>query len=325
MSQQALADFSGLNVARLEDGRFKPSRATLQELAAILGADLSMLCRLAEVPTPDQWISSRLTREVLTREYVEGGKSAPAVAAQFEVSTATVQKYVRRHGLPSHPLGQHRRKFRAVDPVPFVGPASEWHAYWLGFFAADGCVWADYGGPLLRLRLKADDADHLHGFVKGVGSDTPVKEFRTTQGRRVAQVEFSGRPLVEVLCRWGIGPRKTLTVPFPRQLSGSFRAAFIRGYFDGDGSIYWRQRGGHRAAQCKFTSGSRDMIVGLRDALTEEGVVLGPVQAGTGRALVLPVLTAKPNLRRFAEYLYDGATAYLPRKRAVFQELGVLA
>ena len=65
------------------------------------------------------------------------------------------------------------------------------------------------------------------------------------------------------------------------------------------------------------------MIDGLRATLTCAGVATGKISTGSGRAMVLPVLTARLTLCRFAEYLYTDATVWLPRKRTVFEELTV--
>jgi len=110
---------------------------------------------------------------------------------------------------------------------------------------------------------------------------------------------------------------------FPHELPKHLHSAFVRGFFDGDGSIYYRDRRGWRATQCKFVSGSRDMLVGLGTVLTDAGIAVGRMCRGSGRALVLPVLTRQTNLRRFSQYLYAGATVWLWRKRAVFEELGM--
>jgi hypothetical protein len=66
------------------------------------------------------------------------------------------------------------------------------------------------------------------------------------------------------------------------------------------------------------------MIRGIEATLRDAGLATGKIGRGSGRALVLPVLSARANLRRFAEYLYEGATEWLPRKRAVFEDLGFL-
>jgi hypothetical protein len=212
------------------------------------------------------------------------------------------------------------RRYQLCDATPFAEPQTDWHAYWLGFLAADGCVSRANGRCVVRLRLKISDEEHVRTFARGTGSDALV----TVSKAGYAQVEYHDRDLAAALARWGIVPNKTFTISFPEQLPPQWHSAFVRGYFDGDGSIYWRARGGWRAVTCKFVSGSPLIIDGLRAALRRAGIATGNVAQGSGRALVLPVLSAKANLQLFAEYLYSDASVWLPRKRVTFAELAIV-
>jgi hypothetical protein len=138
-------------------------------------------------------------------------------------------------------------------------------------------------------------------------------------------VEYFDRGFVSALARPGVVPNKTLTIPFSTDLPQELQAAFVRGSFDGDGSIsiYWRGRRGWADAQRTFLSGSRSMIDGLPFALAHAGISTGRIRSGGDRAIVLPVLTARMNLGRFGECLYAGAATWLARKRTVFRELGL--
>jgi hypothetical protein len=126
------------------------------------------------------------------------------------------------------------------------------------------------------------------------------------------------------LRRWHIIPAKSLSVRVPPAFPQRLVPAFVRGYFDGDGSIYWRQRNGHKAITCKFTSGSARLLEDVRWRLNKECIETGAIYRGSGQARVLPIQSAKLNVARFAAYLYKGAEAWLPRKRVVFEELGML-
>jgi len=303
----------------IEAGRYGPRERTACLISEATGADLAEVCRLANIRAPAEWACHRLTEAALRGAYLDERRPLKGLAAEIGVSQRTLASHIRQHGLPVRRQGELTRRYELVDARPFSEPETDWHAYWLGFLAADGCVFTGNRQYLVRLRLKASDEDHVRDFAEGTGSNAPVKMAKDGY----VQVEYHGRDLVAALARWGIVPNKTFTIGLPNDFPQHLLPAFIRGYFDGDGSIYWRSRGSWRAATCKFVSGSAPMIEGLRDTLTCAGVATGKISPGSGRAIVLPVLAARSNLCRFAEYLYADATVWLPRKRTVFEELTV--
>lgn len=323
MSRQAFAAFAGIThgvITSIEIDRYQLSQRTARLLASATRVDLAEVCRLARIPPPQQWVCELLSEAALQRRYVDERQSTIAIASQLGVSRMTVVKYLQQYDIPIRTRGEHRPRYQLCDAAAFAEPQSDWHAYWLGFLAADGCVFTASGRYLVRLRLKASDEDHVRNFAQGSGSNAVV----TRSQAGYVQVEYYDRYLVAALARWGIVPNKTFTISFPEHLPPQLHAAWVRGYFDGDGSIYWRARGGWRDVTCKFVSGSPFIIDGLQERLGRAGIGTGKVAHGSGRAIVLPVRTAKANLKAFAEYLYAGASVWLPRKRETFAELAML-
>jgi transcriptional regulator with XRE-family HTH domain len=323
MSQRALAIQAGVAqgvIANIETDKFNISQTTARLLAPAIGLDLLHLCRLAEIPLPEEWVCERLSEAVLRRAYVDERRSTLTIASRLNLSRMTVVKYLRKYGIPTRKRAEYRLRYEWCNVAPFSELQTDWHAYWLGFLAADGCVYTANGRNLVRLRLKGSDEDHVRNFAQGTGSNALVTKTRNGY----AQVEYFDRNLVTALARWGIVPNKTLTISLPADMPPDLVPAFVRGYFDGDGSIYWRVRGGCRAVTCKFVSGSPFVIDGIQATLGRAGIATGRVSHGSGRAVVLPVLTAQANLRSFAQYLYSGASVWLARKRQVFAELAML-
>lgn len=111
-------------------------------------------------------------------------------------------------------------------------------AYILGFIAADGCISEN---PLeLSITLATKDIDHLK-IIKNIVAprnsiylgEAIVKEKRYKYARFSAASNYMCGRLIEL----GIMPRKSLKLKFPH-IPNKYLNHFIRGYFDGDGSIY---------------------------------------------------------------------------------------
>lgn len=272
-----------------------------------------------------------LTEGFLASQYVSDRRSLSAIAKEVDTSTTIVAAYLRRHGFAVQSLQESNRRYSALQNIDgFRGPTTDWHAYWLGFISADGCVYRKYPGSgaarnLLRIRLKSNDKPHLENFRAGLKTNSPVKETVGKDGSPYAQIEVNSEQLINVLAVWGIVQNKSLTLPFPN-MSAKYLPGFIRGYFDGDGTIYWRLRaqysGKNPQPVCRFISGSLEFLRGLETALSSFGVAtLSLYRNGKSNAYHLPLSNAKRNLRKFASLLYDDATVALERKHTAFLPL----
>lgn len=219
---------------------------------------------------------------------------------------------------PAHNL---RRRYPLITGTGFANPSTDWDAYWIGFIAADGGI----HGNMLRIRLAARDVDHLYTFRAGMRLENPVRVV-PNGGYPAAQIEVSSAQLVADLARWGVTPRKGLVQPFPADFPAPLLPAFLRGYFDGNGTIMWRTRvtsagNNWQEVVLRFSLGSPAFFEGLQCALAAYHIQMNHPYRGTGAARVLPIATSDGNARRFAALLYTGATIYLHRKYIQFQPL----
>lgn len=82
---------------------------------------------------------------------------------------------------------------------------------------------------------------------------------------------FARKKLVEDLRKFGILPRKSLAVKFPG-VPQNFITDFIRGVFDGDGSVFFDKRRPRFPLRAQFVSGSKDFISGLQRSLESLGM-----------------------------------------------------
>lgn len=120
---------------------------------------------------------------------------------------------------------------------------SEEKAYWLGFIAADGCVYKrKNSGNFLSFNLNIKDKEHLNKFLKAINSSAKIKQKEGTgfgEGTTIAHLEINSTFMVNDLENLGIVPRKSLILKPPiGKIEEKYYLPYIKGYFDGDGSIY---------------------------------------------------------------------------------------
>lgn len=118
-------------------------------------------------------------------------------------------------------------------------------AYWLGFLFADGYVRMHKGRSAeLKLKLSINDKEHIKLFRKTLESTHPIKDEENVtynNGKKSVTtcsfISVNSKKLVSDLYKNGCVNKKSFIIEFPN-IDRKYYRHFIRGYFDGDGSIY---------------------------------------------------------------------------------------
>ena len=158
------------------------------------------------------------------------------------------------------------------DENYFENIDTEEKAYWLGFFYADGCVRVRKTNSESKLKLSIKDISHLEKFKKSINGNNKILNIND----KTAYLSLNTRVFTNHLINNGCTERKTFTIKFPYFLNDDLIRHFIRGYFDGDGSISTSQtkyKGviqNKRNAMLNFVSGSDDILRSLADIITEK-------------------------------------------------------
>lgn len=135
-----------------------------------------------------------------------------------------------KHGL----TGKQRRVYPIQNENIFSVINNPTSAYYLGLIASDGCLYDKHGtgSKIIRISLKKEDEDILHRFAKDLGTVKPI----TYASGKYASFEISSNQMFDDLLKIGLEPNKTYKNTVPN-LDDSVMKYYIRGYFDGDGSI----------------------------------------------------------------------------------------
>lgn len=207
-------------------------------------------------------------------------------------------------------MGEYRRP----KVSGFYTLETDAHAYWLGFLAADGAI----AQCLSRVdvTLEKGDAGHLEKLRVFLDVDNPIKPI--PKRNAVLMVVYS-RELVAALVHWGIVPAKSLIFQMPQIPSCRMRA-FLRGYFDGDGTLHLTARRNPQI-QCRFTSGSHGFLVSAQRVLHDDwGIWVDNPKKDKRRenTWFMSIGAEGSNIERFHSALYDNASVFLDRKHQYF-------
>lgn len=156
---------------------------------------------------------------------------------------AAISKMLERLGI-KNVKGNHYRKY-FFDFNFFEKIDNELKAYWLGFLYADGCILQrrDYGEQEFKIALGIKDEEILQKYKEDLKSTYPIRYDKRSDENNNFQDQaiccYRSQKTVDDLKKLGCTKNKSLTLDFPNksQVPEELIRHFIRGYFDGDGSI----------------------------------------------------------------------------------------
>ena len=188
-------------------------------------------------------------------------------------------------------------------------------SYWLGFLLADGCIVEHPKRSLmLRVALQKRDEEHLIALRAFLGAEHPIRYNVKTNS---ALLVVASVRLCTDLIRRGCHPRKSLTLTYP-ETGYFFKRHFVRGYFDGDGSIFVNEAA-YRQPTINFV-GTLAFLQGLQEVLvTEVSLTKTAIFKHKHRSAYYLAYTGRGNVRKLYDYLYAEPGPYLPRKKAKFE------
>lgn len=163
--------------------------------------------------------------------------SCNKIAQIFGYSLCGVYDALRRWGIYTRDLSDSHRIYKCNE-LYFEEINSEEKAYWLGFIYADGYINNDN----LGISLSNIDECHLQKFKKSIEATYPINRYKSKSiyGEcNYSRIIIKSKKIVEDIKRKGVLNNKSLILKFPdsKNLSKIFYKDFIRGYFDGDGTL----------------------------------------------------------------------------------------
>ena len=258
-----------------------------------------------------------IEKEIL-ENYINKELSYKEIAKIFNVNEKTIKINAKKYGLTSKIGSQGARKHKFNERY-FENIDSEEKAYWLGFIAADGCVYKNKQSYRLQINLKGSEIDHLKKFQKAICSDYKITEKKVGKAQsNTCQLKINSTKMCNDLIKNNIIERKSIIFE-PPILNKNLMNHFIRGYFDGDGWITSYKR--------KDSNGYRNEvgIIGGKKALN---YFIDFLPKGFSKYEKYKddkiIQISGSSIKTISEtynYLYENATIFLDRKKNVFENI----
>lgn len=250
----------------------------------------------------------------MLKMYNEDKMSLQKIANTTGFSIATVHRILTEMNYIPRNNREQALKY-AFNENYFENIDCEHKAYWLGYICADATIYnqtkTDSG--ILKFEMKKQDEELIFKFKEDIHSNHPIKYYTNKhfKGYRSARLVLRSNEMVQDLAKYGVTANKSLVLNFPEQLiSNQYVGAFIRGYFDGDGSL------------CLYSNEVFDIkIIGTENFLnTIKDVIQIKCRISNPKSKAYELrISSNEERKKFLIFIYKNATVYLQRKYDRFQ------
>lgn len=193
---------------------------------------------------------------------------------------------------------------------------SEETCYWLGFIAADGCIF-DYGNGNVgfTLSLNEKDKEHIEKFQKFIKDS---RELYYKEDYKTYTLTIKRRDIFDLLLQYEIHPAKSLSIQAPTYLQTEEQKKWwIRGYIDGDGSLaITKSREDYMAFEVGIV-GTPSVLEFIRPFAKTEA----KLYQKKGQNSYALTIQGNHKVFDFIHWLYDNAKIYLNRKFETFNTM----
>lgn len=271
----------------------------------------------------------QLLIDLAIKEYQESSiyeRSISKLANKYGLNRKTIAKYLNIKGIEiTNTHGKIPFNEDAFDSID-----TEEKAYWLGFLYADGFITSK--GYQVGLTLSIKDSEHLKkyncflNYSKGMNiwnsHQFGSKEKFNKNGElmQVINTTITNQHLWESLNSKGCVPNKSLILKFPDLdifKSKNLVIPFIRGYFDGDGTlgVYPHSKTNPNLEASLMFVGTKPFLEGIQENLGIQGFLMQKPNCGP---LTYRLSYSTKKAVNVATLLYDKATIYLDRKYNIY-------
>ena len=264
-----------------------------------------------------------IEKEIIN-DYVNNSFSMQKLSNKYGYDKGVFARILKENNIHIRDLRESHALYYDKDYFEVINTPEK--AYWLGFIYADGCITKR---NVFEIKLSIKDIDLLNQFKDDLHSEHKigVHEMDTAYGNTEYCIfAIRSLELCNQLKNKGVCMHKTENCIFPTEniLPKEFIWDFIRGFFDGDGSVYitndiWKY-GKYQFPSVSFT-GTKEMLQYILEETQKHydtNTIVKPYYNGK------PVYDLKFGginlVNTIYHLMYDNATRYLSRKKEVFDK-----
>ena len=189
--------------------------------------------------------------------------------------------------------------------------------YILGLWYADGCVCRNRNSKVALLSFNIRDEELIKQVAKTIDYNKKLYYYKDKRfGSVMVKIDIFSEEIFDDLVKLGCMERKSLIIEFP-MIPKVFDRDFIRGYMDGDGSIFVNDR---NKLEVTFTSGSKKFLDKLRIVVYNNIDLLGSVVYKNRKNCYFIRYAYKNRAEQLLYWLYENASLFSNRKYNIYKK-----
>ena len=242
------------------------------------------------------------------------GKRLSEIAEIYDIDRHTVGRVLKRNGFVTDRKTYHCNEhyFDEIDNGD--------KAYILGLLWSDGCNSVNLGKITLQLQEK--DKHILEDISELTQSDMPLwflnLHDKNPNWSNTYTLTLRSRHMSDLLESYGMVQRKSLVLTFPEWLDQSLYPHFIRGYMDGDGSIYYSQ---NKNVLRISMVGTKEFLSAIQYICSKIGVKTSlRHKSKSNDAVHTLYTTSNSGTFKFLQWIYNDSNLKLQRKYDKYQQ-----
>ena len=267
-------------------------------------------------------VNEEIEKQVIYN-YLELKQGLQSAGRNFNLSQYMVEKILKKYGVKKRTYTeakQEGRKYTCEDN--YFKTQSSNMAYILGLLASDGSV--SKKENLIAIQLLATDKEILEKIKEETKSQRPLESYiRKNTGHEIVSFRVWSKTWKNDLAHYGIIPEKTFKLVPPYLLNDEYNIDYIRGYFDGDGSIYHIKQ--DNRVFVEIAGASKEIIEWIQDKLINQyHIIINRPLIETlpnGTKIYKIKIGSKEEIKKLYKLFYHNDTLYMQRKKNKFHSL----
>jgi intein/homing endonuclease len=252
--------------------------------------------------------------------YIDG-EPINKLCKKFGCRSQKIKQILQSNNVELRTIEESHRKY-AINENFFDVIDTEDKAYFLGFLYADGCN--HQKSNYVSLSLKNIDKEILLKLAKLIFKDNYqdriIDRDRSSEGKGLESIlSISSKHMCQQLDKLGCMQAKTFKLTYPEWIPNNLHSHFIRGYFDGDGSIYVNTIKG-RGSSVKVTS-TLNFVTGIKNIISKEIEINCSIYEHSKSKVYDFNTSGDRQVKKFLDWIYKEANIFLKRKHDQYLQL----
>lgn len=264
---------------------------------------------------------------IVYNAYTKENRGLSYCSKLVNASPSTIRRILVEHGIAIRNFSEaaklsNKNRELYKDKNYFKHPSHNM-AWILGFIASDGTVRKDKNEIKIGLSIK--DKEILEKIKQELQLQVDIKEYITGNGYEACSLTWTCEEHKQDLALYGITPQKTFTLKPPIKLPKEFYIDYIRGYFDGDGSINLIPNSNSRGngnLRWQICGANKEFLQWIIDTLyTEYSIQKVNIYQQLRINTLYYFQYSSRATRQIYNILYSNNSLYLQRKKERFDEI----